>query len=190
MPTTSQVLFIQGGGARVHDAWDELLVESLRERVGDTVDVRYPQMPDEADPSYETWAPEIQRELAGLDKGAVAIGHSVGGALLLMALSEMETQPDLGAIVLLASPYVGPGGWSADVELPDDVGNRLPVSAEVHVFHGLQDKTVLPTHAAMYAGAIPQAQLHLLPGRDHDLGNDLTDVAELLGAVRPAPAAR
>ena len=50
----------------------------------------------------------------------------------------------------------------------------------VHVFHGLQDETVPPLHADLYARVIPQAQLHRLPERDHQLGNDLGDVARAI----------
>jgi pimeloyl-ACP methyl ester carboxylesterase len=60
----------------------------------------------------------------------------------------------------------------------------------VHVFHGLQDKTVPPSHADLYARAISQAQLHRLPGRDHQLGNDLTDVANAINPDNLGPFTR
>jgi pimeloyl-ACP methyl ester carboxylesterase len=50
----------------------------------------------------------------------------------------------------------------------------------VHVFHGLEDQTAPPSHADLYARAVPQARLHRLPGRDHQLDNDLTEVATTL----------
>ena len=50
----------------------------------------------------------------------------------------------------------------------------------VHVFHGLDDKTAPPSHADLYARAIPQAQVHQLPGRDHQLANDLSEVAKTI----------
>ena len=61
-----QVLFIQGGGAGVHDAWDDKLVDSLRRSLGDRREVRYPRMPGEEDPSAATWSPAIRREIADL----------------------------------------------------------------------------------------------------------------------------
>jgi hypothetical protein len=57
----------------------------------------------------------------------------------------------------------------------------------VHVFHGLQDETAPPSHAGLYALAIPQAQVHQLPGRDHQLNNDLSEVAEAIRISRPGP---
>ena len=50
MTETRQVLFIQGGGAGVHDEWDDKLVDSLRRELGDGYEVRYPRMPAEDDP--------------------------------------------------------------------------------------------------------------------------------------------
>jgi hypothetical protein len=59
---TRQILFIQGGGARAHDDWDDKLVDSLRRELGDGCEVRYPRMPGEDDPSYARWSAAIRRE--------------------------------------------------------------------------------------------------------------------------------
>lgn len=52
MARTRQVLLIHGGGADVHDGWDNKLFDSLGCEFGDGYEVRYPHMPDENDPSY------------------------------------------------------------------------------------------------------------------------------------------
>ena len=160
-----QVLFIQGGGADTHDVWDDKLVASLRRELGDGREVRYPRMPGEDDPSFATWSPAILRELADLDDGAVVVGHSVGGTILIHALAQQPPAPELAAVVLIAAPFVGDGGWPGDeFELPSDLGARLQRGVAVHLVHGLEDDTVPPSHADLYARAIPQAHLHLLPG--------------------------
>lgn len=189
MTGTRQILFIQGGGEGTHDDWDDKLVDSLRRGLGDGYEVRYPRMPAEDDPSGATWGPAIRREMATLKDGAIVVGHSVGATILVHVLAEETRDVRLGAIVLLAAPFVGAGGWPADeFELPVDLGARLPRGVPVHVVHGLQDETVPPTHADLYAHAIPQAHVHLLPGRDHQLGNDLRDVATVIRALRLDPA--
>jgi predicted alpha/beta hydrolase family esterase len=171
-------LFIQGGGAGVHDEWDDKLVESLTRELGDRYEVRYPRMPDEADPSFDRWSTAIRREIADLDDDSVLVGHSVGAAILINALVAQPSGPRLRAIVLIAAPFVGEGGWrSAEFELPPDLGARLPEDVVVLVFHGLQDETAPPSHADLYANVIPQAQVHRLSGRDHQLNNDLSEVA-------------
>jgi pimeloyl-ACP methyl ester carboxylesterase len=185
---TWQILFIQGGGAGAHDEWDDKLVESLKRGLGGEHEVRYPRMPDEGDPSYARWSAAIRREMAALDDGAVVVGHSVGAAILVNALAEQPPEKGLGAIVLIAAPFVGEGGWLSDeFELPSDLGAKLPPGARVDVFHGLRDETAPPSHADLYARAIPQAQVHQLPGRDHQLNNDLSEVAEAIRISRPRP---
>jgi pimeloyl-ACP methyl ester carboxylesterase len=180
------VLFIQGGGEGTHDDWDDKLVDSLRRELGDGYEIRYPQMPAEDDPSDAAWRPAIMRAIATLDGGAVVVGHSVGGTILIHALAADPPSVQLAAIVLIAAPFVGAGGWPADeFELPGDLGAKLPRGVPVHVFHGLDDETAPPTHASLYARAIPHAHLHLIPGRDHQLHNELGEVAREIGALRP-----
>jgi predicted alpha/beta hydrolase family esterase len=181
-----QVLFIQGAGAGTYEEWDDKLVASLRHELGDGYEVRYPRMPHEDDPSADSWGMAIREELAGLADGAVVVGHSVGGTILIHELAERPPDMRLGAILLVATPFVGAGGWPPDgFELPDDLGARLPHDVPVHVFHGLADDTAPPAHADRYGRAIPHARVHLLPGRDHQLGNDMREVAAEIRALRP-----
>jgi pimeloyl-ACP methyl ester carboxylesterase len=90
--------------------------------------------------------------------------------------------------VLIAASFVGDGGWPRDeFELTSELGARLPPGVRVHVFHGLRDGTAPPSHVDLYALAIPQAQVHQLPGRDHQLNNDLSEVAQAIRSNRPGP---
>jgi predicted alpha/beta hydrolase family esterase len=183
MTERRQVLFVQGGGRDVHDREDNELVDGLRRELGDGYEVRYPRMPHEEDPSYPDWAAAVRRELAALDDGAVVVGHSVGGTILVHALAERPPAPALAGIVLLAAPFVGPGGWPGDgFELPRDLGAQLPRGVPVHLFHGTGDETVPPSHAGSYASVVPQARLHRLAGRDHQLTGGLSEVARAIRA--------
>lgn len=126
-------------------------------------------------------AAAIRAELAALDDGAVVVGHSVGGTILVNLLAARPPERELGAIVLVAAPFVGAGGWPGDeFELPNDLGARLSEEVRVHLFHGLADETAPPSHADRYHSAIPRAQLQRLPGRDHQLNDDLSDVARTI----------
>jgi pimeloyl-ACP methyl ester carboxylesterase len=191
MQHTRQILFIQGGGAGSHDERDDKLVDSLRTELGDAFEVRYPRMPAEDDPSRATWGPAIRQELATLEDGAIVVGHSVGATILVNTLAADPPPGNLGAIVLLAAPFVGPGGWPGEAFKPSsELGATLPQGVPVHLFHGTEDDTVPPAHADLYADAIPQAQVHRLPGRDHQLGNDLGDVAGVIRSLEASPAPR
>jgi alpha-beta hydrolase superfamily lysophospholipase len=77
-----------------------------------------------------------------LDDGAVVAGHPAGAAILVNALAEQPPERGLAAIVLIAAPFVGEGGWPSDeFELTSELSARLPPGVPVHVFHGLRDDT-------------------------------------------------
>ena len=86
--------------------------------------------------------------------------------------------------MLIAAPFVGEGGWpSEEFDLSSDLGVRLPQGVPVLVFHGLEDDTAPTSHADLYAQGIPQAQVHRLSGRDHQLNNDLSEVARAIATT-------
>ncbi len=185
---TNQVLFVQGGGKGTHDEWDNKLVESLERELGPDYAVRYPRMPHEADPKYAAWTTALRRQFAGLDDGAIVIGHSIGGTILIRILADDPPKLRLGGVFLIAAPFVGDGGWQTDdIEPLSDLGARLPEQTPIHLYHGNQDETVPVGHVALYAKAIPQAVVRRLSGRDHQLNNDMSEIAadvRRLGAVR------
>ncbi|WP_331371884.1 alpha/beta fold hydrolase [Sinorhizobium chiapasense] len=173
-----QVLFIQGGGAGTHDEWDNKLVDSLRRELGPGYDVRYPRMPDEADPGYAIWKAALVEEIARLEDGAILMGHSVGGTILINALAEARPSRKLAGVFLIAAPFVGAGGWpSEDIDPTADLGARLPPKTPIYLYHGSEDDTAPFAHVDLYERAIPGAIVHRLHGRDHQLNDDLAEVA-------------
>jgi len=143
-------------------------------------------MPNEDEPNAETWRPAIADALAALDPGTrpVVVGHSVGATILLHVLAEEPPATTLGAIVVISAPFAGVGGWpGGGFELPSDLGTQLQRGVPVEIFHGLDDDEVPATHADLYARAIPAAHIHRLPGRDHQLNNDLREVAVVIAGA-------
>jgi predicted alpha/beta hydrolase family esterase len=45
-------------------------------------------MPNEADPTYARWKAALENELAKLHDGAIMVGHSIGGTILINVLGE------------------------------------------------------------------------------------------------------
>lgn len=181
-----QVLFVQGAGAGVHDGWDRPLVDSLERELGSPV--HYPRMPHEADPRYATWTPAILRELGALGDGAILVGHSAGGTMLVHVLADHPPPFTPGALVLIAAPFIGDGGWpSEEIRPRADLAQRL-AAVPVLLYHGAADATVPTAHVQLYARAIPHATVRVLPERDHQLNNDLGEVARDLRALAAAPA--
>lgn len=184
MHTKYQVLFVQGGGANVHDDWDDKLVASLRSGLGPNFDVRYPRMPGEDDPSYAKWKATLEEEIADLSDGAIIVGHSIGGTILINALAEHPPERALGAVFLVAAPFVGEGGWQSDDWTPQrDLGGKLPKGVPIYLYHGLADDIAPPSHAELFARAIPQAHLCHRPGRDHQFNNDLSEIAGVIQSL-------
>lgn len=181
-----QLLFVQGGGKDVHDEWDGKLVESLRQGLGDGFDIRYPRMPQEDDPDYARWKPVLDEQIGELRDDAILVGHSVGATILIRLLEEQAGVRQLGGLFFIAAPFLGDGGWSADgVRFSADLGARLPKGIPIHFYHGLDDDTVPSSHAELYGRAIPQARVHCLPGRDHQLDNDLSELAKAILSLSP-----
>ena len=184
---TQQVLFVQGGGKSVHDEWDNRLVESLERELGREYAVRYPRMPHEADPKYADWKAALTREFDGLGDGTVLIGHSIGGTILIRTVADDPPKRTIGSIFLIAAPFVGDGGWpSDDTETLSDLGARLSGQTPIYLYHGSKDQTAPFGHVELYAKAIPHAVVRRLAGRDHQLNDDLSEIAEDVRRVRAA----
>lgn len=180
---TAQVLFVQGGGPDVHDGWDRKLVESLERALGPAYRVRYPRMPEEEDPRYATWKPALRQELEAAGDGAILVGHSVGGTMLLHVLAEHPPSLRPGALLLIAAPFIGDGGWPSEEIAPrTDLAERL-AACPVFLYHGTDDTTVPAAHVRLYARAIPHATVRVLEHRDHQLNNDLGEVARDIRSV-------
>jgi predicted alpha/beta hydrolase family esterase len=188
---TTDVLFIQGAGKGVHAEWDSKLVASLRRDLGSRYVVRYPQMPNEDDPTVAAWKPVLETELASLRTGAIVVGHSVGGTILINVLAQSAPTVRPEAIILIAAPFIGPGGWeNAEIEPRSDLAERLPVGVPVFLFHGEDDHEVPIVHAERYAELIPHARVRRLAGRDHQLNDDLSDVAREIRGLEAATSDR
>ena len=173
-----QILFVQGGGEGAHDEWDSTLVDRLGRELGPEYKIRFPHMPAEADPKYKRWKAALEKEFDRLDEGAILVGHSIGGTILISALVEAPPDFALGGIFLIAAPFVGGSGWpSEDIEPVSDLGRRLPQRTPVVLYHGTEDETAPVEHLGLYARAIPQALVRRLTGRDHQLNNDMSEVA-------------
>ncbi len=174
-----QVLFIQGGGAGTHDEWDNKLAASLSQELGPGYNVLYPRMPNERDPSYSEWKVALAHELAGLDDGAILVGHSIGGTILINAIAEAPPNLKIDGIFLIAAPFVGAGGWpSKEFNTKINLGGQLPPNTPIYLYHGTKDDTAPLSHVELYEKAIPGAIVRRLLGRNHQLNDDLVEIAE------------
>jgi len=172
-----EVLFVQGGGKDVHDAWDNKLVASLEQALGAGYTIHYPRMPDEADPHAQVWKKAIGRELSKLSDGVVVVGHSIGGAIVLDYLAEHDERRIAG-LFLIATPFIGDGGWPSDeLRRTSETIAQLP-DVPIYFYQGSDDETVPIGHIEMFAKAVPHAKIRKLEHRNHQLNDDLSEVAQ------------
>jgi hypothetical protein len=183
-----QVLFAQGAGPGTHDDWDEKLADSLRSALGASWTVLYPRLPQEADPDPAAWQVALRREFGKLRDGDVLVGHSFGGTMLLHAVAATPPPFRPSALVLLAAPFYGPGGWkSAALEVPPHLASRLPAEMPLRLYHGTRDETVPLAHLDLYAKAIPEASTTAIPEGDHQFHDDLMQVARDISSLLDPP---
>jgi len=186
---TTKVLFVQGGGQDAHD-WDAKLARSLEEKLGRDYSVSFPKMPNEADPNYLAWKRQICDELEVLGDGTVLVGHSIGASMVIKMLAEGAIAQKLGGVFLIAAPFMHEqDGWQwKEAELPANAADALPRGTPLYLYHGREDEEVPFSHLALYTTALPQAIVRALAGRNHQMNNDLTEVAKDIGKLTNEPS--
>jgi predicted alpha/beta hydrolase family esterase len=173
-----QVLFVQGGGRDVHDSWDNKLVASLERALGSGYATRYPRMPREDDPDPTAWKRAIAGELRNVTDGVILVAHSIGAAILLDYLAEGDPKRRPSGIFLIATPFIGEGGWpSEDLRPTKELVADLPDGVPFYLYQGDDDETVPSSHGRLFEKTLPHARVRRLEGRDHQLNDDLSDVA-------------
>jgi len=171
------VVFIQGGGDGAHVA-DRALASSLQAQLDTGCSVRYPKMPNEADPSYDAWRDRIAAELDAQPAGAVLVAHSVGGTILLRYLAENGTAKPIRGTFLVAIPFCGTGGWHIPgMELPKDSATRIAAAAPIFFYHNRDDDVVPFDHLGFYRELFPQSTIRASDTGGHQFNNDLSEVA-------------
>ena len=84
----------------------------------------------------------------------------------------------MSGVFLVAAPFVGEGGWpSEDIKSMSGLGKRLSTQAPVYFYHGSEDETAPFEHVDLFERAVPRAVVRRLEGRDHQLNNDMSEVA-------------
>ena len=93
-------------------------------------------------------------------------------------------------VLLLRRPNeitIRPQFPGAVVQQSRGIGAKLPRGVPIYLYHGLADSTVPPSHVDLYAREIPRAHLHRPPDRDHQLSNDLGEIADVIKMPTAAP---
>jgi predicted alpha/beta hydrolase family esterase len=182
---TTRVLFIQGGGEGAH-AVDAPLAASLQRALGADYEVRFPEMPDEADPDVATWTPAIAAELAKASGRVILVGHSIGGSLLLRTLADRPIARPIAGLFVLAAPTWDGDRWAFDdLRLPRDLHARVAAIPTIAFYHCRDDDIVPFGHLALHGARIPRAHMRAINRGGHQFDDDLAFVA---ADIRALPA--
>jgi predicted alpha/beta hydrolase family esterase len=173
-----QVLFIHGGGGGAFEA-DAALAASLRDKLGASWVVSYPQMPDEGEPDYAVWRRIIREQVERMGEGAVLVGHSIGGSVIARVMTADDPPPVAGVFMACAPFWHDDEFWRWEkAALPADAAERYPADVPLYLYHSEDDEFVPFAHLEMYAKALPRAVVRRLKGRNHQLNEDMGEVAE------------
>lgn len=184
------VVFLHGAGDRAY-AVDRPLVASLRAVLGPTYRIIYPQMLAPDSPRYDAWRAQLTATFAApdgplVDGPLIAVGHSLGGSVLVKYLSEEPVERHIAGLFLLAAPYWGSADWQVEeYRLRADFAARLPADMPIFCYHSRDDAVVPFAHLAHYAAHLPWATIRACDGRGHQFANDLADVAADIAALAP-----
>lgn len=175
---TKQILFIQGGGEGGHE-WDARLAASLGRYLSQNYHIHFPKMPNEAEPDYKSWKAAIVAEIEGLGDGVILAGHSIGASIVIKLVCEGQIKSRLTSVFLIAAPFWHDHRiWQWDeVRLPKDAGASFPEGVPLFLYHGSGDEEVPFAHLDLYAGLFPKAHIRRLEGRNHQINDDLKEVA-------------
>jgi hypothetical protein len=181
-----QVLLIQGGGEGAYRD-DAKLASNLRGRLGPAYEVRYPAMPHEGEPDYKSWKRIILDEAGDMGEGAILVGHSIGASVLIKILTDQGPTLSIAGVFLIAGPFWHDHEfWRWDeVALPMDAAERCPRDVPLFLYHGEADEIVPVLHLDMYVKALPQAFVRRLAGRNHQLNDDMREVARDIVGLDP-----
>jgi hypothetical protein len=103
-------------------------VDSLRAELGASYEIRYPIMPEEGDPTCAVWKVALQKEFATLADGAIVIGHSVVGTILIHAWPKGCRQSTWGQSASLLRRSLGRKGGRA---MTSNRGRTLAIACRV-----------------------------------------------------------
>ena len=147
---------IHGGGDEGYEA-DTKLVASLQAALGETYEVRYPQLlSDETFPDFG-WQADRQRN-SRYQRRSYFGRTLLRRFTLLKYLSENEVKKKITGIFLISTPFwSGDEDWKQGLKLQKDFPDKLPKNVPIFLYHCRDDEEVPFEHLLLYPQKLPQA---------------------------------
>jgi predicted alpha/beta hydrolase family esterase len=180
---TTQLLFIHGGGDDGYGA-DSKLADSLKKKLGRSYEVTFPHMPEPDSNATQIWPKKIHEAVEALQP-TLLVGHSFGASNLLQYLVQYGTPQEVRGVFLIAPPF-----WGSDADwdfkeyaLPANFADKLSRKTPLFLYQCRDDEVVSIAHLDRYANAMPWATVRKPAHGGHQMGNDLSVVAQDIVAI-------
>jgi predicted alpha/beta hydrolase family esterase len=180
----THILFIHGGGDDGYGA-DSKLVDSLQENLGKKYEVAFPHMPPLDFDASESWSKKIHEAVA-THQPIFLVGHSFGASSVLQYLVHYGMPQSVQGIFLIAPPFWGSdSNWDyEEYALPSNFADMLSRKTPLFLYQCRDDEVVDVAHLDRYAKAMPWATVRKLTRGGHQMGNDLSIVAQDIVAIK------
>jgi predicted alpha/beta hydrolase family esterase len=180
---TKHVIFFHGGAAEEDYEADAKLVASLKLKLGADYSVHYPFLPNKGTPDLGR-REQISHEISLSEQGVILVGHSLGASMVLACLSEIDIPKKIAGIFLTATPFwKGHEDWVEAFKLRPDFADKLNQKTPLFFYHCRDDDEVPFSHLNTYKQELPWASFREIPVGGHQLGDDLTIVANDIKAT-------
>jgi predicted alpha/beta hydrolase family esterase len=186
---TTQIVFIHGGGDDGYGA-DSKLADSLQKNLGNSFKVTFPRMPEPDRRATKVW-PKTIHETVEKHQPTFMVGHSFGASNLLQYFVQYGTPRYVRGVFLLAPPF-----WGSDADwdykeyaLPSNFADKLSRKTPLFLYQCRDDEVVNVSHLDRYAKAMPWATVRKLAHGGHQMGNDLSAIAQDIVEVVAASSA-
>ncbi|MFA6432688.1 MAG: alpha/beta hydrolase [Candidatus Paceibacterota bacterium] len=143
--------------------------ENLGIDLGSDFELFYPEMPGKRwNGKYSEWKIWFERLLRFVDKGAVFVGHSLGGIFLAKYFSENKDTKKSAGIFLIAAPFCNTNKEKmADFILPKKLTKLNDLGDRLHLYHSKDDPLVKFADFKKYVTFLPKAQIKIFKDRGH-----------------------
>ena len=170
-----EILFIQGAG-NVTTEQEQVIVDSLRNNLGDGFTIIYPPMPD-AEPTYITWNDILTTNLNNLSGKVILLGHSLGASIILKHFSSTLVPDKIIGMILFGPPYWKDQNWDiSEYVIEDDFLANLGKLKNIYFYYSIDDEVIPYTHLESYQKLLPQANWRIISDVDHSYHGAITDM--------------
>lgn len=178
------VLFIHSAGTQDPGEGSSALREALAAGLPTGMHFKAPLMPDPDNPEAESWLAAFESEVTGIEHDLIIVGHSLGGSIALQGLARLGVPVNLKGVITVAAPFWGAPDWAFEsFVLPGDAAEKLVDLSRLTILQGDSDAVVPLDHAERYKATLPNAQIVILPGVDHEAAGAAPAVLEAIATL-------